>query len=187
MCQRISLKIHHFILVKLLRFQGTFHEKSFVSGLGADAPTFSAYTKNAALPCFFNCRQQLELRSKPCFKRLLKKPLKNPHTPFFRRKVCQRTSLKMHHFILAKLLRFQRAFHEKSFVSGFGADAPTYNAQKKHGVAVLLILLKNVDWACKPGSVENNHLSATYVAIRLIQFLELPPRAKLSFWSGKTV
>ena len=187
MCQRISLKIHHFIFAKLLRFQRTFHEKSFGQGLGQMPQLITLTRKNTAMPRFFNCRQQLELRSKPCFKRLLKKPLKNPHTPFFRRKVCQRTSLKMHHFILAKLLRFQRAFHEKSFVSGFGADAPTYNAQKKHGVAVLLILLKNVDWACKPGSVENNHLSATYVAIRLIQFLELPPRAKLSFWSGKTV
>ena len=164
-----------------------FSRKVLCVGVGADAPTFSAYTKNAALPRFFNCRQQLELRSKPCFKVLLKKRLKNPHTPFFRRKVCQRTSLKMHHFILAKLLRFQRTFHEKSLGQGLGRIAPTYNARKKHGVAVLLILLKNVDWACKPGSVENNHLSATYVAIRLIQFLELPPRAKLSFWSGKTV
>ena len=55
-----------------------FSRKVLWSGFGAYAPTFSAYTKNAALPRFFNCRQQLELRSKPCFKRLLKKPLKNP-------------------------------------------------------------------------------------------------------------
>ena len=40
--------------------------------------------------------------------------------------MCQRTLLKKHHFILAKLLRFQRTFHEKSFVSGFGAYATTY-------------------------------------------------------------
>ena len=86
-----------------------------------------------------------------------------------------------------KAFEIPKGFSRKVLWSGFGGDAPTYNAQKKHGVAVLLILLKNVDWACKPGSVENNHLSATYVAIRLIQFLELPPRAKLSFWSGKTV
>ena len=33
-------------------------------------------------------------------------------------------SPQLHHFILAKLLRFQRTFLEKSFVSGFGADSP---------------------------------------------------------------
>jgi len=50
----------------------------------------------------------------------LKKPLKNPQ------KLRSNT-----HFILAKLLRFQRTFHEKSFVSGFGAEATTDNAHKK--------------------------------------------------------
>ena len=54
--------------------------------------------------------------------------------------MCQRISYRNTHFIFAKLLRFQRAFLEKSFVSGFGADAPTFNAHaKKHGVAVLFI------------------------------------------------
>ena len=38
-----------------------------------------------------------------------------------------------------KLLRFQRTFLEKSLVSGLGADAPTVNAHKKHGIAVLFI------------------------------------------------
>ena len=47
------------------------------------------------------------------------------------------------HFVLAKLLRFQRTFHEKSFVSGFGADSPNIQyAQKKHGAAVLFYLSK---------------------------------------------
>ena len=49
-----------------------------------------------------------------------------------------------------KLLRFQRTFHEKSFVSGFGAEAPTFNAHtKKHGDAVLFILSKHVGTAVR--------------------------------------
>ena len=48
---------------------------------------------------------------------------------------------------MAKLLRFQRTFPEKSFVSGFGADAPTDNAHKKHGNAVLFNLSKYVGTA----------------------------------------
>ncbi len=43
---------------------------------------------------------------------------------------------------LTKLLRFQRTFLEKSFVSGFGAEAPTFNAHKKHGIAVLFYFVK---------------------------------------------
>ena len=45
-----------------------------------------------------------------------------------------------HSFILAKLLKFQETFPEKFLVSGFGAEAPTFNAHKKHGVAVLFYL-----------------------------------------------
>ena len=44
-------------------------------------------------------------------------------------------------FIWAKLLKFQETFLEKFLVSGFGADAPTFNAYtKKHGIAVLFNL-----------------------------------------------
>ena len=39
-----------------------------------------------------------------------------------------------------KLLRFQRTFHEKSFVSGFGAEATTDNAHKKRGIAAFFNL-----------------------------------------------
>ena len=44
-----------------------------------------------------------------------------------------------HRFVLAKLLKFQETFLEKFLVSGFGAEAPTFNAHKKHGIAVLFI------------------------------------------------
>ena len=59
---------------------------------------------------------------------------------FFRRKVGKRTSHLTHHFILAKLLRFQGTFLEKFLVSGFGADAPTDNAHKKRGNAAVFYL-----------------------------------------------
>ena len=116
---------HHFILAKLLKFQETFLEKFLASGFGADAPTDNATQKSTAMPCFLICQNMLELRSKP------------PFLTFLERKVSQRTSHRIYHFILVKLLRFQRTFLEKSFVSGFGAEAPTHNAHKKHGIAVL--------------------------------------------------
>ena len=53
-------------------------------------------------------------------------------TPFFRRKVCQRTSHRMYHFILAKAFEdSQETFPEKFLVSGFGAEATTFNAHTK--------------------------------------------------------
>ena len=47
-----------------------------------------------------------------------------PNLLFFRRKVGKRTSPRLHHFILAKLLKFQETFFKKFLVSGFGADSP---------------------------------------------------------------
>jgi len=46
---------------KLLRFQRTFHEKSFVSGFGADAPTDNAHAKSTATPCFLYYHKKSEL------------------------------------------------------------------------------------------------------------------------------
>ncbi len=71
------------------------------------------------------------IRKRACItdKRKYKKPLKDP----------QKLSYRTHRFIFAKLLKFQRTFHEKSFVSGFGANAPTDNAHKKHGISVYFI------------------------------------------------
>ena len=45
--KRISHRPHHFILVKLLKFQETFLEKFFVSGFGAEAPQLIMLTKKA--------------------------------------------------------------------------------------------------------------------------------------------
>ena len=113
---------HYFILVKLLRFQRTFHEKSFASGFGADSPNIQCTQKNAEESAFFNLSKCVgtavpNLRFKGLFS---KSPLK-----------IRKNFPQIYHFILAKLLRFQRTFHEKSFESGFGAEAPTFNTHKK--------------------------------------------------------
>ena len=89
----------------------------------------------------------LELRSKPCFKGLLKKPLKNPQN--FRPEY---TNL-----FLRKLLRFQRTFHEKSFGRGLGRIAPTdYAHTKNTAYAVFFAFYKilrsflYIVWIIKP-------------------------------------
>ena len=61
----------------------------------------------------------------------------NPPT-FLIRKVGKRISRRLRHFILAKFLRFQGTFYKKSLGRGLGLTAPTDNAHKKHGGAVLL-------------------------------------------------
>ena len=74
-----------------------------------------------------------------------RKPLKFQETffdlLFFRRKVGKRTFAQIYHLFRRKLLKFQETFLEKFLVSGFGAEAPTFNAHKKHGIAVLFIFL----------------------------------------------
>ena len=90
-----------------------FSRKVSCVGVPRRKPQHLTHTKNAVYTAFLFCHNVLELRSKPCFKRLFQKPLKNPHTPFFRRKVCQRTLHRTHHFIFVKLLKFQETFPEK--------------------------------------------------------------------------
>ncbi len=145
MCQRTLLKTHHFILAKLLKFQETFPEKFLVSGFGAEAPTDNEHKKTRVTPRFLYCRKMLELRSKPCFKRLFEKsPLKIPKNFY----------TETYHFILVKLLKFQETFPEKFLVSGFGAEAPTDNAHKKHGNAVLFYFFHNMlELRSKPPSL----------------------------------
>ena len=125
---RTSRKIRHFIFAKLLKFQETFLEKFLVSGFGAEAPTDNTHKKRGLHRVFYivimcwNCVPNLLL--------LL----------FFRRKVSKRTSHRIHHFILAKAFEFPKDFSRKVLWSGFGAEAPTDNAYKKHGVAVLFYI-----------------------------------------------
>ena len=69
---------------------------------------------------------------------------RSPNLLFFRRKVGKRTSPRLHHFILAKLLKFQETFLEKFLVSGFGADAPTYNAHEKTRISPRFLFFRNM-------------------------------------------
>jgi len=70
------------------------------------------------------------------------------NTPFFRRKVYQRTLHRNHHFIFAKVFEVsQETFYKKFLVSGFGADAPTDNALKKRGFSAFFIFSSTVGTA----------------------------------------
>ena len=88
--KRTSHRLYHFILAKLLRFQRTFHEKSFVSGFGADSPNWKIHKKTRHCRVFLISRKKLELRSSP------------PSLTFLIRKVSKRISRRTHHFTLAK-------------------------------------------------------------------------------------
>ena len=119
----------HFIFAKLLRFQGTFLEKSLVSGFGADSPNRECARKNAEKSAFFilsgyvGTAFQTLLQEAFC-----KKPLENPQ------KLPSVTPL---HF--SKAFEVPRDFLRKVPCAGVWGDAPTDNARKKHGIAVLFI------------------------------------------------
>ena len=118
-----------------MKFQETFLEKFLVSGFGADSPNIQYTQKKHGVAVLFILSLTVgtavpNLR----FKELLKKLLKNP----------QKLPTEYTNLFWQKLLRFQRTFPEKSFGSGFGADAPTFNTHKKHGIAVLFIFHKSL-------------------------------------------
>ena len=127
-------------MANLLKFQETFPEKFLVSGFGADSPNIQCSHKkhgNAVLFYFFvicwNCRSKL------CFKVLFVKSTLKIRKNFHQ----------THHFILAKLLSFQRTFPEKSFGRGLGRKPQLTMPTKKHGVAVLFIIAI-IYWNCVP-------------------------------------
>ena len=100
-----------------------------MSGFGADAPTFNTHEKTRFAPRFliiviicWNCVRE------PCFKELfVKSSLK-----------IRKNFAPNYLFVLSKAFEVPRNFFQKVPWSGFGADAPTFNAHaKKHGVAVL--------------------------------------------------
>ena len=98
---------------------------------------------------------------------------KIPPLTFLIRKVSQRISHRIHHFILAKLLKLQETFLEKFLVSGFGEDAPTDNTHKKHGVAVFFILSKYVGTAFQT--------SFSYFSYKKSKQKNFPPNTPLHF------
>ena len=115
---------------KAFKVPRNFSRKVSCVGVWGEATTYNASKKARQRRAFLYCRKKLELRSKLCFKRLFEKsPLK-----------IRKNFAQTHHFVLTKLLKFQETFLEKFLASGFGAEAPTDNAQKKHGVAVLFYI-----------------------------------------------
>ena len=87
------------------------------------------------MPCFLICHNELELRSKPCFKRLFEK------SPLKIRKNFTRT----YHFVLLKAFWFPKDFSRKALCSGFGADSSNIQCiHKKHGNAVLFYIFGHV-------------------------------------------
>ena len=112
-------------------FPKDFSRKVLWSRFGADSPNIQRHKKARQCRAFYFFIIWLELRSKPCFKALLKKHLKNPQN------FCTET----HHFILARAFEIPKDFSRKALWSGFGADSPNIQRHtKKHGIAVLFIL-----------------------------------------------
>ena len=90
-----------------------FSRKVLCVGVWGGNPNIQC-TKKARHCRAFIFHQQLELRSKLCFKGLFEKsPLK-----------IRQNFPQTYHFTLAKLLGFQRTFREKSFVSGSHSGQP---------------------------------------------------------------
>ena len=87
------------------------------------------------------------------------------HTPFFRRKVCQRTLARTCHFILAKLLKFQEIFPKSFLCRGPTADTPTDNAYKKRGSLRVFYIIK-ICWNCVRGPCFKGLFSKSPLKIR---------------------
>ena len=102
---------HHFILEEFLRFQGTFPEKSFVSGFGAEAPTDNEHKKrgNAA---FLFCQSMLELRSKP------------PSLTFLSEKSKQKNSVPNTSLYFGEAFEVPKDFLQKVLWSGSHGGSP---------------------------------------------------------------
>ena len=122
MAKELSHRIRPFTLAKAFEIPKDFSRKVLWSGFGADSPNLQYTQKSTAMPCFLFFHKQLELRSKPCFKALLKKHLKNP----------QNFPTETHHFTLAKLLKFSKKLFSKSFFDwGLGRKPQHSTPHKK--------------------------------------------------------
>ena len=111
-----------------------FSRKVSCVGVWGRSPNIQCAQKNAEKSAFFILSSTVGTAVRePCFKELLKKLLKNPknfctnHTTLFG----------------LKLLRFQRTFREKSFVSGFGADSPNIQCAQKNAEKSAFFILQS--------------------------------------------
>ena len=108
-----------------------FSQKVLWSEFEAEAPTFNAHVKSAALPCFFYFSSIVgtavpNLRFKVLFEKSALKIRKTfaPNTPLYLDEAFEDS---------------QETFSEKFLVSGFGAEASTFNAHKKRGKSAFFI------------------------------------------------
>ena len=123
MSGRTSHRKYHFILSKFLKISKKLFSKSFFDrGLRRSPNIQCLRKKRGGIRVFYFFVNSWNCVRGPCFKVLFEKsPLK------IRKNFCtEYTTL-----FWRKLLGFQSTFHEKYFVSGFGADAPTDNAHEK--------------------------------------------------------
>ena len=70
----------------------------------------------------------------------------NSKLTFLERKVSQRTSHRIYHFILVKFLRFQGTFYKKSFGQGLGQKPQLIMLKKTRQCRVFLIAI--ICWNC---------------------------------------
>ena len=71
-------QIHHFILAKAFEIPRNFSRKVSCVRVWGRCPNIQYAQKSTAMPCFLFFIICWNCRSKPCFKELLKKLLKNP-------------------------------------------------------------------------------------------------------------
>ena len=128
MCQRTLLKHPTLFWRSFWGSKGLF-PKSPLCRVWGDAPTDNAHEKTRRNPRFLFYQDMLELRSKTCFKRLfVKSPLK------IRKNFPSTTPL-----YFGEAFEVSRDFSRKVLCVRVWGDAPTDNARKKHGIAVLFL------------------------------------------------
>ena len=153
--KRISHRTHHFILVKLLKFQKLFSKSFLRQGLGRKPRLIMRAKKHGVAVLFYivvkswNCVPNFASRG------FLKKPIENPqkfpteHTTLF----------------LAKLLKIRKKLFSKSFLrQGLGRTAPTDNARKKARRCRAFLYSIKIMNPCR----HRRRLSFLYMLLRLV-------------------
>ena len=129
--KRTSHRTHHSIWAKAFGIPKDLSRKVLWSEFEAEASTFNAHVKSTALPCFFYFSSIVgtavpNLRFKVLFEKSALKIRKTfaPNTPLYLDEAFEDS---------------QETFSEKFLVSGFGAEASTFNAHKKRGKSAFFI------------------------------------------------
>ena len=102
----------YFVLVKAFEIPKDFSRKVLCVRVWGGSPNLQRIRKKHGIAAFFNLSRYVGTAFQTSF------------LTFLSEKGKPKNFAPKRYFILAKLLRFQRTFHEKSFASGFGADSP---------------------------------------------------------------